>query len=183
MVHSMALSKKELAGMMSTGDGEWRTPRARFDEWDKIFHFAVDVGASSKNTLCSYYIGREENALDPKTHWCKAGGPAYCNPPYGKYIINWVAKAVSEARHSKRAIVMLLPARTETEWFQHFVFENAQLVCFLNTRVPFDTPKLKGKKSQPAFPSVLAVYLGQYWDPLFGWKTELQKFGYTVKLV
>jgi len=184
----MALTKREMDGMMSTGDGEWCTPKNRFRQWDSVFHFAVDVGASKKNTLCSTYIGKKENALAPKTHWCKARGPAFCNPPYGFNIIHWVAKAAAESKHSKEAIVMLLPARTETEWFQRYVFGAAQLICFLDTRVKFENPKLNGKTSQPAFPSVLAVYYREpvagtkHFNSIYFYETALKQFGCVVNM-
>jgi hypothetical protein len=68
----------------------------------------------------------------------------YVNPPYGRKIKPWVQKCVNEAKRAKEEsndteIILLGPARTDTQFFQ-------KLVC------PTASPAL--------FPSFLA-----YWGP------------------
>jgi site-specific DNA-methyltransferase (adenine-specific) len=73
------------------------------------------------------------------------------NPPYVREIGRWVMKA-SEA---KALVVCLLPARTDTRWWQHYVVEQQAFVVFLKGRLRFGD----GKAPAP-FPSALVVYAG-----------------------
>ncbi len=79
----------------------------------------------------------------------------FVNPPYGRRIGRWTTKMVSEARAGVE-IVALLPARTDTLWFQRDL-EGAGL-CFVDGRIKF-----LGADSAAPFPSVLA-----YWGPYPG---------------
>ena len=81
-------------------------------------------------------------------------GGVWCNPPYGKDIINWVRKASEEyVKDYNRFVVMLLPARTDTKWFQQYVYNKAYL-WFVDGRLRF------GDNTATApFPSVVAVYV------------------------
>jgi len=45
-----------------------------------------------------------------------AGETVFCNPPYGKAIGKWVEKCYKENLKGV-AVVMLIPARTDTSWF------------------------------------------------------------------
>ncbi|HEV2460364.1 MAG TPA: DNA N-6-adenine-methyltransferase [Ktedonobacterales bacterium] len=74
----------------------------------------------------------------------------YMNPPYGREIGRWVARAQSEATDE---LIMLLPARTDTTWFQP-LFVSADVLCFVRGRLHFS-----GHKNAAPFPSVL-VYRG-----------------------
>jgi site-specific DNA-methyltransferase (adenine-specific) len=108
------------------------------------------------------------------------GKSAFCNPPYGSGVINWVRKGCFEAhRPDGPIVVMLLAARTETEWFQEYLFGTLYRDCersyrgdpsghaadliFLNERVRFVHPE-EPELNQPAFPSVLAVFGSKSFD-------------------
>jgi hypothetical protein len=78
--------------------------------------------------------------------------PTYCNPPYGRAIDKWVEKAMWTHGQSGCEIILLLPARTDTKWFQPmFAYD----LCFMAGRLKFG-----GAKHGAPFPSVLA-YMGQ----------------------
>lgn len=80
-------------------------------------------------------------------------GGVWCNPPYGKNIIFWVKKASEEYKKNYcKFIVMLLPARTDTKWFQQYVLPHARL-WFVDGRLKFG-----GAETSAPFPSVVAVY-------------------------
>ena len=76
----------------------------------------------------------------------------FCNPPYSQ-IKEWAAKFIEE---SKRAdcIVALIPARTDTKWFQS-IAKSADHIHFIKGRLKFGD----GKGSAP-FPSALAIWMG-----------------------
>jgi hypothetical protein len=110
----------------------------------------------------------------------------WCNPPYGRGPDGteaWVKKAALE-RGRCPVSALLLPARTETDWFQRWVFPYAE-VHFLMGRISFigHNGKCEGREPHDVhvldsapFPSVIAVYsprihiapgdvLGRTWDP------------------
>lgn len=59
-------------------------------------------------------------------------GFVWLNPPYGNAAGEWLSKM---AKH--RNGVALVFARTDTKWFQRYVFGSATSVLFLAGRVPF----------------------------------------------
>lgn len=76
-----------------------------------------------------------------------AGQRVYCNPPYGRGVGDWLAKA-TEAE----CAVFLLPARTDTKWWHDYAMK-ADEIRFLKGRLKFGN----AKNSAP-FPSVVLVY-------------------------
>ena len=61
----------------------------------------------------------------------------FVNPPYGKQLAQWIAKAHAEVEQRKaRLVVALIPARTDTTYWQHHVSGRA-CVHFLNGRLRF----------------------------------------------
>ena len=90
------------------------------------------------------------------------GSVAWCNPPYGREIGRWVAKAASEARDRGVTSVCLLPARTDTTWWHDYcqpILEGDRPghVKFLKGRVRFISPD-GGRRTSAPFPSVLVVF-------------------------
>ena len=80
-------------------------------------------------------------------------GSVYVNPPYGRGLVQWVAKACAEIE-LKRAttVIALLPARTDTKWWHEHVAGHAD-TFLLKGRLSF------GNGSAPApFASALAIW-------------------------
>jgi site-specific DNA-methyltransferase (adenine-specific) len=67
-------------------------------------------------------------------------------------IEDWVARAYMQSDESRATVVCLLPARTDTEWFQ-IVWSHASLICFLRGRFKF-----VGADAGATFPNVIAVF-------------------------
>lgn len=84
----------------------------------------------------------------------KRGGLVYCNPPYGREIVKWMAKARQEAKLGAE-IIMLVPSRTDTAWWHVNVVGHARRVCFVEGRLTF-----RGAPSVAPFPSALVYYGG-----------------------
>lgn len=79
-------------------------------------------------------------------------GNVYVNPPYGREIGRWVAKACAEfERGYAHEIVILAPSRTDTAWFRSL---RAYPRCFVSGRLTFI-----GNKAPAPFPSCV-FYLG-----------------------
>lgn len=78
-------------------------------------------------------------------------GSVWCNPPYGRGIIDqWVEKAIAEADHCN-VIVLLVPARPGSLWFNRLL-ARADEIRFLAGRVTFE-----GATNPAPFPSCLAI--------------------------
>ena len=138
-------------GMYSSARSEWGTPQALVDTLYGQFPFTLDVCATTENAKCHRYVTPEEDGLT--ADWRAMAGIGWCwmNPPYGRDIAKWVEKAARE-RERGAAIVALLPARTDTRWWQAHVNGCAEL-WFIRGRIKFD-----GAKDPAPFPSMLAVY-------------------------
>jgi site-specific DNA-methyltransferase (adenine-specific) len=102
-----------------------------FAEWDRRFSFTLDVCADAGNAKCANYYTRADDGLAQP--WA---GRVWCNPPYGREIGRWVAKAAESVRAGDAEVVVcLLPARTDTSWW-HTYCAGAE-VHFLRGRVRF----------------------------------------------
>jgi len=67
-------------------------------------------------------------------------------------IGDWVKRAYGQSFLWNSKVVCLLPARTDTDWFQT-VWTYAQLLCFMRGRYRF-----VGAESMATFPNVIAVF-------------------------
>jgi phage N-6-adenine-methyltransferase len=167
------MNKTTIKVLMSSKGKNWETPDSLFKELDDLFGFELDVCANKKNRKVKKYYGIKDNAFKKK--W---KGVCWMNPPYGKSenackddcskkicvergyhleeylpgVSDWVEKAIKESGNRSTTIVCLLPARTETDWFQS-VWDNADILLFLKGRLKF-----VGAKEVAPFPSVIAVF-------------------------
>jgi site-specific DNA-methyltransferase (adenine-specific) len=123
------------------------------------FGFVLDVCASAANAKTPAYYGL--NHPDPtrrdglQGNWAAEaqtlGGAAWHNPPYGRTIGAWMAKACKEAA-AGATVVCLVPARTDTRWWHDHVMTPEHEVRFVKGRLKF------GAGTAPApFPSALIV--------------------------
>lgn len=78
----------------SSKTSEWETPQDFFDTLNKEFSLNVDVCATSLNAKLSEYFTREQDSLSQS--W--KGKRCWMNPPYGREIGKWVAKAATGGR-------------------------------------------------------------------------------------
>lgn len=124
---------------------EWETPPDFFAALDAEFGFTLDAAANADNAKCLRYYDNFGLALP----W---EGVVFCNPPYGTQIGKWVEKGHQEARKGA-TVVMLIPARTETAWFQSYVFGGASEIYFVSGRLRFS-----GSKVNAPFPSCVVVF-------------------------
>lgn len=134
--------------LFSRQSDEWETPQDLFDRLDEEFDFEIDACATAENAKCVVYYDREQDGLSKNWGGCRV----WCNPPYSQ-VTSWVRKAFLESREYGTVIVMLLPARTDTKWYQNYVLNRAE-VRFLKGRVKF------GGQTNAPFPSVIVVWRG-----------------------
>lgn len=135
--------------MFSSKTDLWETPQDFFDRLNEEFRFDLDVCALPENAKCERFYTPDMDGL--KQPW---EGTCWCNPPYGKYsIIKWVQKAALSAAAGS-TVVMLLPARTDTQWFHEYIYKKDLVETrFIRRRLKFG-----GCKSGAPFPSIVVIF-------------------------
>lgn len=125
---------------------EWATPQELFDALAWVYGgFTLDPCATAGNAKCKRFFTREQDGLaQPWT------GKVFMNPPYGRQIGRWVRKAFEESRDGA-FVVCLLPARTDTRWWQDYVRRGH--VHFLRGRLRFGDAK-----NAAPFPSAIVTF-------------------------
>ncbi len=125
------------SALFSSRSWEYRTPLALRESLNAEFGFTLDP--------CPFGGGSEIMENDGLARsW--AGQRVYCNPPYGRSVAQWLAKA----REASLA-VFLLPARTDTGWWHDYAMD-ADEIRFIRGRLCFN-----GKGRAP-FPSVILIF-------------------------
>ena len=135
---------KEL--MFSSKTDLWSTPQEFFGGLDAEFGFNLDACALPENAKCDVYYTPEQDGLFQRWY-----GTVWCNPPYGREIEKWVAKAADAAKKGA-TVVMLLPARTDTKWFHEYILGKAE-IRFIRGRLKFG-----GCKNAAPFPSMVCIF-------------------------
>lgn len=135
--------------MMSSNLPNWATPQELFDELNQEFKFDLDVCAEDWNAKCERYFTVETDGLLADWH-----GVCWMNPPYGREIKHWMAKAVKEWEKGA-TVVCLVPARTDTTWWHDYAVKGE--VRFIRGRIKFVHPDGSTKDAAP-FPSAIVVF-------------------------
>ena len=134
--------------LFSSNTDNWSTPADLFEKLDAEFHFDLDPCADEDNHKCEMYFTKEQDGL--LQDW--SGHRVFCNPPYGRQIIKWVRKAWEESMKQNTLVVMLLPARVDTKWFQDYVYHRSE-IRFINGRIRFG-----GSNNNAPFPNMIVIY-------------------------
>ena len=124
----------------------WSTPIEFFRQLDREFGFTLDVCALSDNAKCERFFSPDDDGLCQE--WT---GTCWMNPPYGRVIGLWVKKAY-ESSLAGATVVCLVPARTDTRWWQDFATKAAE-IRFVTGRLKFGD----ATNSAP-FPSAVVVF-------------------------
>lgn len=126
-------------GSVFTRNDDWATPLKHFNKLNEIFKFDVDVCASDDNHKCDHYFNKY-NRPALSQDW--RGMRCFDNPPYSqKHIFLDYGRQMmrDDSQHSRGIVVNLVPAATETDWFQQYA-ENS-VVWLLKSRIPFIRPE------------------------------------------
>jgi site-specific DNA-methyltransferase (adenine-specific) len=117
------------------GNGRtWATPPEVFDPLDREFRFTLDPCASIESAKCGRFFTEADDGLTQD--W--GSERVFMNPPYGREIYAWTAKAKDAAKRGA-LVVGLLPASTDLRWFHDDVLAAGAEVRFLRGRVRFLT--------------------------------------------
>jgi site-specific DNA-methyltransferase (adenine-specific) len=134
---------------------EWETPDVLFTQLNDKYHFDVDAAANQYNHKLPKWFGPGapfglEDALS--INWRSYGEYFWCNPPYGRGLLEPFLKKAYEEYNKGAKIVMLLPVDTSTDWWHSWVdtWVHAYKVEFIKGRIKF-----KGATGSPRFASCL----------------------------
>ena len=129
----------------SSATDDWATPQDFFDALNLEFQFDLDVCASVTNAKCERFFTIDDDGLAQQ--WV---GVCFMNPPYGRTIGKWMAKAVSEWQ-AGATVVCLVPARTDTNWWHTYAMQGE--IRFIKGRLKFG-----GSKNAAPFPSAVVIF-------------------------
>jgi site-specific DNA-methyltransferase (adenine-specific) len=138
-----------------SGNPNHRTPESFLDLVRQLGPIGLDPCSERGNPTGAkvHLFPPDYNGLT--CSWDHAG-LVYVNPPYGKRkgerCLEWVRKAAEEACKGVE-IVMLLPARTDTVWFQELLLAAVE-IGFIRGRLTF-----RDQPDPAPFPSIV-VYFG-----------------------
>ena len=141
------MGKLNTKALFSSSTDMWETPQDFFNKVNAEYNFTLDVCATADNTKCEKYFDKEVDGLAQE--WV---GTCWCNPPYGREIINWVKKAY-ESSLKGATVVCLVPARTDTKWWHEYAMKGE--IIFIRGRLKFN-----GHRNSAPFPSALVVFKG-----------------------
>ena len=143
------------AALMSEID-TWTTPRDFYNKLNNEFKFGLDAAALQSSTLVAdNWYGPDhpdttrQDALVRNWTEDAEGKMIWLNPPYGRSIKLWTAKAHLENQLGG-GMVLLLPARTDTSWWHDYCIKHE--VRFIRGRLKFG----QSKNAAP-FPSALVI--------------------------
>jgi len=124
---------------------EWFVQQCRIE----FGEFDLDPAANAENAKAERFFTKEDNGLSQNWN----ADRVWLNPPYGRVIKDWIAKALHEYDQGRaKKIMMLLPARTDTRWFWSFYERTDVEVRFIKGRLKFG-----GSKNSAPFPSMLVI--------------------------
>jgi len=133
----------------SSDSDEWATPPELLRPLDDaVDGFDLDPcsGAEERSVAAETYTQDDDGLAQ---HW---HGAVWCNPPYSD-VAAWMEKARIEARRDAvDVVIVLVPARTSTQWFHKFA-SYAVALCFIEGRLSFGD----AENSAP-FPSMLLAF-------------------------
>ena len=131
----------------SSNTDDWPTPAEYYARLSKLFNFTLDPCSSASNHKCPDYF---DTAADGLSQSWQTVGAVFMNPPYGREIGKWVKKAYEESRKGT-PVVCLLPARTDTAWWNDYCTKG--LIKFVRGRIKFG----EATNSAP-FPSAIVIF-------------------------
>ena len=76
------MNKETQETMFSSDKQNWETPQDKWNEWNNIYDFQIDLASSKENSKCGeFYIDEEIDSLSVDWHTLTDGW-MWINPPY-----------------------------------------------------------------------------------------------------
>jgi phage N-6-adenine-methyltransferase len=129
---------------------DWQTPDNVLDVIRQVDDIALDPCTVESNpTGADAFLTPEQDGLE--SNWTLAAGLVYCNPPYGREVVQWADKAIVEGE-SGCPLILLTAARPGSRWCQR-VMASADVLCFWRGRIKF-----RGAEHSAPFDSMFAAW-------------------------
>lgn len=146
--------------LYSSASDQYETPKHLFDFLNDVFHFELDpcakpqIEAQKRINTRLRYTEDDDGIIQA---WDNVS--TFVNPPYSK-ISKWIDKAMIEFHfrlsskfdYKAAPIVLLVPARTDTQWFHKIAASPFCKIIFLKGRLKFNNTK-----TNAPFPSCLII--------------------------
>src|SRR5262249_36502382 len=100
---------------------DWETPQAIFADYDREFHFTLDVCATPETAKCARYFTPAMNGLI--LDW--GDDVCWMHPPFAQ-IAAWMEKAYRSSL-AGATVVALIPSRTGPRWWHAWVKGKAEV--------------------------------------------------------
>ena len=144
--------------LMTSKYNDYSTPIGLFEYAEKVWgKFDLDACAYPSNAKCDQFFHKPWcDALQVDWYHEKYSNRIWCNPPYGRSLIQWIRKGYQESRKGG-LVVMLIPARTDTKYFQTIIGPYAYHIEFIRGRLRFG-----GASSTAPFPSMLVTFVNSW---------------------
>lgn len=135
------------AGMFTSNADDWTTPDDFYALLDAEFNFTLDPCCYPETAKCEQFFTQEDDGLEQE--WT---GSVFVNPPYGRVIGKWVAKAYQAAQTTADVVVMLIPARTCSRYWHDYCMKAAE-IRFVRGRLRFGLSQINAP-----FPNAIIVF-------------------------
>lgn len=135
--------------MRSSKDMTWATPAQWFEYLNLEFKFTLDPCCFSETAKCKKFFTPNDDGLSKS--W--ADERVFMNPPYGRELPKWMAKAYREAKENGALVVCLVPARVDTQWWHQSAVKSSDI------RFPIGRLTFEGAAESAApFPVAIVIF-------------------------
>lgn len=131
---------KDIKGCLSHETDEWRTP-------SKLYNAFMDHGYFDPCPFKAKFDGLQINYYGKKL---------FVNPPFSQ-LATWVEWCITQYNNGCE-VILLMPSRTDTIYFEKLVLETTPCICFIKGRLHFND----SKKVAP-FPTMLVHLRPEHW--------------------
>lgn len=152
--------------LFSSEKMDWATPWEVFNPLKEEFGITLDVCATSENTKCRTFFAPQDNALKhswyDRLSFTNPIHAAWMNPPYGRQLKHWIAKAKEESLNGL-TVVCLIPARTDTAYWHDYIWDESSHSPRYGVEVRLLRGRIKfvGAKDSAPFPSAVVIFHGK----------------------
>lgn len=127
--------------LLSSAKHDWRTPPEILDLVRQLGPIRLDPCTTLDNPVGALFFSTAETD-GLSVSWQRIGdnpigsGLVYVNPPYGRALKPWSQKIWQEGSLRRHEIIALVPARTDTGWWQNYIAKG-RVICFWTGRITF----------------------------------------------
>lgn len=145
----------------NSGKYEWFTPKKYIDAAREVMG-TIDLDPASSEIgnkiiqATKIYTEQDSGLVHP---W---SGNVWMNPPYNNSLVaDFTKKLVEELPNINQACVLVNNA-TETKWFQNYIYEYCDSICYVRSRIKF--LDVNGEETGSSLQGQVIAYFGKNTD-------------------